>query len=44
MVKDRRCYLPAVKGQALLLTEIGSVELILLIIGAVLFLSIGSFP
>jgi hypothetical protein len=44
MGKDRRCYFTVVKGQAILPTEIGTVELILLIIVAVLFLSIGSIP
>jgi len=44
MRKDRRRDFTTVKSQTVLTTEIGTAELILFLIGAVLFLTIGSLP
>lgn len=44
MGKDRRRDFTVAKSQTVLTTEIGTAELILFVIGAVLFLTIGSFP
>jgi hypothetical protein len=42
--KDQRRNFIAIKNKADLSTEIGTAELILLVIGVVLFLTIGSLP
>jgi hypothetical protein len=44
MGKDRRRDFIAIKKKADLSTEIGTAELILLVIGVVLFLTINSLP
>jgi hypothetical protein len=44
MSKDRRRDFTVAKSQSNLTTEIGTAELILFVIGAVLFLTIGSLP
>ncbi|HTP06208.1 MAG TPA: hypothetical protein VMM54_13765 [Nitrospirota bacterium] len=44
MRKDRRRDFTAVKNQPILTMEIGTADLILFLIGAVLFLTIGSLP
>ena len=44
MKKERRCYFTVVKNGATLSTEMGTKEIILLVVGAILFLFIGSIP
>jgi len=44
MGKDRRRDFTAVKSKTIMTTEIGTAELILFVIGTVLFLTLGSLP
>lgn len=44
MGKDQRRALTGVKSQTILTAEVGTAELILFVISAVLFLTIGSLP